>query len=333
MIFISLISLFPLQFIDGFESKTTFILLLVQYQLSIGLFYLLIIKGNIMKKNLLFFGALVSAFLLASCSGGSKSKAPVASTADIENATEVIKYYNTSLGVLKDMVKEKDVNAVLDYMEQKGKVPALTAIAPPAVVAKDSATVMNPGDYFNRETRQNLVQNYAGLFKARAEFYANFDTYLSYLKKKDVTKAKQLLDANYQLSTQMSEYKQNVFDILSPFTEQAEQVLLAESPLKEQIMTVRKMSATMQSILNLYARKHMMDGPRIDLKVAELTKQLDAAKKLPAVNGHESEMKSYQTFLSQVEIFIKQVQKAREKGEYSDADYDMLTSAYETSII
>ena len=286
-----------------------------------------------MKKNLLFFGALVSAFLLASCSGGSKSKAPVASTADIENATEVIKYYNTSLGVLKDMVKEKDVNADLDYMERKGKVAALTAIAPPAVVAKDSATVMNPGDYFNGETRQNLVQNYAGLFKARAEFYANFDTYLSYLKKKDVTKAKQLLDANYQLSTQMSEYKQNVFDILSPFTEQAEQVLLADSPLKEQIMSVRKMSATMQSILNLYARKHMMDGPRIDLKVTELTKQLDAAKKLPAVNGHESEMKSYQTFLSQVETFIKQVQKAREKGEYSDADYDMLTSAYETSII
>lgn len=66
-------------------------------------------------------GALVSAFLLASCSGGDKSKAPVVSTADIENAAEVIKYYNTSLGVLKDMVKEKDVNAVLDYMEQKGK--------------------------------------------------------------------------------------------------------------------------------------------------------------------------------------------------------------------
>lgn len=76
-----------------------------------------------MKKNLLLVGALVSAFLLASCSGGDKSKAPVVSTADIENAAEVIKYYNTSLGVLKDMVKEKDVNAVLDYMEQKGKKP------------------------------------------------------------------------------------------------------------------------------------------------------------------------------------------------------------------
>ena len=91
-----------------------------------------------MKKNLLLVGALVSAFLLASCSGGDKSKAPVVSTADIENAAEVIKYYNTSLGVLKDMVKEKDVNAVLDYMEQKGKTPALSAIVPPAVVSKDS---------------------------------------------------------------------------------------------------------------------------------------------------------------------------------------------------
>ncbi|MCZ2568517.1 hypothetical protein CQW37_01015 [Bacteroides fragilis] len=286
-----------------------------------------------MKKNLLLVGALVSAFLLASCSGGDKSKAPVVSTADIENAAKVIKYYNTSLGVLKDMVKEKDVNAVLDYMEQKGKAPALSAIVPPAVVSKDSAIVLNPGNCFNEETRQNLKQNYTGLFQARTEFYANFDTYLSYLKKKDVTNAKKLLDVNYQLSTQMSEYKQNIFDILSPFTEQAELVLLVDNPLKAQIMSVRKMSSTMQSILNLYARKHRMDGPRIDLKVAELTQQLDAAKKLPVVNGHEGEMKSYQAFLSQVETFIKQVKKVREKGEYSDADYDMLTSAFETSII
>ena len=249
------------------------------------------------------------------------------------DAAEVIKYYNTSLGVLKDMVKEKDVNAVLDYMEQKGKAPALSAIVPPAVASKDSAIVLNPGNCFNEETRQNLKQNYTGLFQARTEFYANFDTYLSYLKKKDVTNAKKLLDVNYQLSTQMSEYKQNIFDILSPFTEQAELVLLVDNPLKAQIMSVRKMSSTMQSILNLYARKHRMDGPRIDLKVAELTQQLDAAKKLPVVNGHEGEMKSYQAFLSQVETFIKQVKKVREKGEYSDADYDMLTSAFETSII
>ena len=132
----------------------------------------------------------------------------------------------------------------------------------------------------------------------------------------------------------MAEYKMNVFDILSPFTEQAEQVLLADSPLKEQIMSVRKMASTMQSIINLYARKHVvMETARIDLKIAELTGQLEAARKLPVVAGRENDMKAYQAFLAQVETFIKQAQKVREKGEYTDADYEMLTSAYETSVI
>ena len=66
--------------------------------------------------------------------------------------------------------------------------------------------------------------------------------------------------------------------------EQAEQVLLADSPLKEQIMSVRKMASTMQSIINLYARKHVvMETARIDLKIAELTRQLEVARKLPDV--------------------------------------------------
>ena len=170
-----------------------------------------------MRKNLLCFAALISAFLFASCSGGSKSKSVSATTADVENAAEVIQYYNTSLNVLSNMVKEKDVNAVLGYMEQKGKVPTVLAIAPPAVSEKDTLALMNPGSCFNEATRQNLKQSYVGLFNARTKFYANFDRYLSYLKAKDYSKADKLLDVNYQLSKEMAEYKQNVFDILSPF--------------------------------------------------------------------------------------------------------------------
>lgn len=140
-----------------------------------------------MRKNLLLFGALIGAFLLASCSGGNKSQSTTSvSTGDVENAMEVVKYYNTSLSVLKDVVNEKDVNAVLGYMEQKGKAPALTPITPPAISEKDTVMLMNPGTCFNEETRQNLKQNYAGLFRSRAQFYSNFNTYLSYLKTKDL---------------------------------------------------------------------------------------------------------------------------------------------------
>lgn len=287
-----------------------------------------------MKKNLLLVGALVSAFLFASCSGGSKSKeTSTVTTSEMENATEVVKYYGLSLSVLRSMVVEKNVNAVLGYMEQEGKAPVVPAIAPPAISQKDSAALMQPGSYFNEATQANLKQNFAGLFKSRTQFYANFDTYLSYLKAKDLANAKKLLDVNTQLSTEMTEYKQNIFDILSPFTEQAEEILLADNPLKDQVMAVRKMSATMQSIVNLYAGKYIMDGTRIDLKTTELIAQLKAAKELPAVTGHEADMKSFQAFLGQVDSFIKKVQQARQKGTYSEQDYDDLVSAYGIGII
>ena len=145
-------------------------------------------------------------------------------------------------------------------------------------------------------------------------------------KKAETTK---LLEENYQLSIAMSEYKQVIFDILSPLTEQAEKELLADEPLKDQIMAMRKMSGTVQSIMNLYSRKHVMDGMRIDVKMAELKKELEAAKKLPAVTGYDEELKNYQSFLSSVESFMKDMQKARDKGAYSDADYNAMSDAYE----
>lgn len=152
---------------------------------------------------------------------------------------------------------------------------------------------------------------------------------MTYKKAKDTAKTSQLLDENYRLSIELSEYKQLIFDTLAPFVEQSEKELLADEPLKDQVMAMRKMSSTVQSILNLYSRKHLMDGARIDLKMAELRKQLEAAKKLPSVAGYDKEMKTYQDFLSTVESFMKDMQKARDKGKYSDEEYSSMMDAYE----
>lgn len=288
-----------------------------------------------MKKKLVWWsGMVLSILLLASCMGGNKKTTEVTySKTEIENANSVIKYYDTALKLLKNMVKEKDINAVLGYMEQQGKVPSIPAITPPAVSEKELSVLMNPGGYFNAETQQNLKKNFSGLFSARSKFYANFDQYLSDIKSKNNSQAKGLLDTGYQLSTEMSEYKQNIFDILSPFTEEAQKIILVDNPLKEQMVAMRKMELNMQSIVSLYGRKHAMDGTRIDLKTAELTHEWEAAKKLPVVTGYDAEMKSFQKFLNQVGDFINQVHKVRQKAIFSDADYDMLSSAYETSII
>ena len=103
-----------------------------------------------MKKRILLLGALVGAFLLASCSGGNKKQvASSATPEELDDASKVINYYHTSLIVLRHVANAKDINAVLGYMEQTGKVPEVAPIAPPEVSVRDTAELMNPGVYFN----------------------------------------------------------------------------------------------------------------------------------------------------------------------------------------
>ena len=278
-----------------------------------------------MGKNLLVLSVWVSVLMLASCVG-SKKETVTYTPEEIADAGQVMKYYDASLALLKNMVKERDVNAVLGYMEQKTEVPMFSYIMSPVISKKDSVEVMLPGECFGADVRQNLIQNYAELFQSRNQFYANFNKYLSLLKEKKTEGMVDLLNDNYELSVVMSECKQNIFDILSPIASNAQRVLLAENPVKEQIIAMKSMSTTMQSIINLYARKHVEDKSRLDLKIMELRLQLDAAEKLPVVKGHEEESEKFKDFLSKTEGFLKIVQDARQKNSYADEDFEEISS-------
>lgn len=278
-----------------------------------------------MGKNLLVLSVWVSVLMLASCVGGKKETVTY-TPEEIADAGQVMKYYDASLALLKNMVKERDVNAVLGYMEQKTEVPMFSYIMSPVISKKDSAEVMLPGECFGADVRQNLIQNYAELFQSRNQFYANFNKYLSLLKEKKTEGMADLLNDNYELSVVMSECKQNIFDMLSPIASNAQRVLLAENPVKEQIIAMKSMSTTMQSIINLYARKHVEDKSRLDLKIMELRLQLDAAEKLPVVKGHEEESEKFKDFLSKTEGFLKIVQDARQKNSYADEDFEEISS-------
>lgn len=278
-----------------------------------------------MGKNLLVLSVWVSVLMLASCVG-SKKETVTYTPEEIADAGQVMKYYDASLALLKNVVKERDVNAVLGYMEQKTEVPMFSYIMSPVISKKDSAEVMLPGECFGADVRQNLIQNYAELFQSRNQFYANFNKYLSLLKEKKTEGMADLLNDNYELSVVMSECKQNIFDILSPIASNAQRVLLAENPVKEQIIAMKSMSTTMQSIINLYARKHVEDKSRLDLKIMELRLQLDAAEKLPVVKRHEEESEKFKDFLSKTEGFLKIVQDARQKNSYADEDFEEISS-------
>lgn len=185
-----------------------------------------------MKKNLLLYGVFLCALSLSSCSSNTKNKQVVDSGMNVDSANEVIKYYDTSLRVLKNLVNENDIKAVLGYLDQQGNVDSLPSMKMPVVVSPDTVFVAKPGNYFNEDERQNLEDNYTRLFRSVSAFYENYETYRIYMKNKEYKQdnyalADKIRKEELLLSIALSEYKQVIFDILSPIVEGAKTSLAA----------------------------------------------------------------------------------------------------------
>ena len=188
-----------------------------------------------MKKNLLLYGVFLCALSMSSCSGSSKSSHVMdSSSMSVENANEVMKYYDTSLKILKDLVNENEIKAVLGYLDQKMPVDSLPVVSQPVVSVQDTVFVSNPGNYFNENDRQNLKENYGRLFRSISAFYENYKTYRLYMqdqsyKKDNNALADKIRKEELLLSIALSEYKQVIFDILTPMVEGAKITL---TPIK-----------------------------------------------------------------------------------------------------
>ena len=165
-----------------------------------------------MKKNLLLYGVFLCALSMSSCSGGSKSSHVMdSSSMSVENA-----------------------KAVLGYLDQKMPVDSLPVVSQPVVSVQDTVFVSNPGNYFNENDRQNLKENYGRLFRSISAFYENYKTYRLYMqdqsyKKDNNALADKIRKEELLLSIALSEYKQVIFDILTPMVEGAKITL---TPIK-----------------------------------------------------------------------------------------------------
>ena len=120
---------------------------------------------------------------LSSCSGNAKNKEMTDNGMSMESANEVIRYYDTSLKVLKDLINGDSIKAILGYIDKTEGTDMLPIVPQPAL-------------YGGQSLSEN---NYTIANKIRKE---------------------ELL-----LSIALSEYKQMIFDILTPTVESAKTVL------------------------------------------------------------------------------------------------------------
>ena len=104
----------------------------------------------------------------------------------------------------------------------------------PIFSVQDTVFVSNPGNYFSENDRQNLKENYGRLFRSISAFYENYKTYRLYMqdqsyKKDNNALADKIRKEELLLSIALSEYKQVIFDILTPIVEGAKITL---TPIK-----------------------------------------------------------------------------------------------------
>ena len=184
-----------------------------------------------MKKNLLLYGVFLCALSVSSCSGNPKNNQTVDTRSmSAKNANEVMKYYDTSLKVLKSLVNEDEIKTVLGYLDRRIASDSLPALTQPVISAQDTVFADHPGDYFNEEDRKNLKENYGRMFRSISAFYENYNTYRVYMQNKAYEKDKYALADKIRkeellLSIALSEYKQVIFDILTPVVEGAKTAL------------------------------------------------------------------------------------------------------------
>lgn len=193
-----------------------------------------------MKKNLLLYGVFLCALSVSSCSGSKNNRAVDDDSMSVENANEVIRYYDTSSRVLKDLVNEKEIKVILGYLDRKVSADSLPVLSKPVITTKDSILVVNPGDYFNEEERRNLEENYGRLFRSISAFYKNYEIYRTYMldngyKKDNYALADKIRKEELLLSVALSEYKQVIFGILTPIMEGAKTVVTSMEGVKKKM--------------------------------------------------------------------------------------------------
>ena len=153
--------------------------------------------------------SVVSLLLLASCGGKGKDAASM--DYGLEEANEVISYYNTSIDITKKMVDMGEISKIIDYMQKNGKTLVAPVVIRTPVSATDTTALLNPGDCFPSSAADSLKMYYRRFFDVSKRLYANYDTYRAYIKAEDYK------DDNYAKGNEICKEEKELADSRTSF--------------------------------------------------------------------------------------------------------------------
>lgn len=286
-------------------------------------------------KQFRLFAALIAASLFISCGGGSGSSSSGGSVDNKQDASNIIEYYNTAIGMFRNAPNADKYQDVIKYMEANGRsITSPLLIAPTAF--RDSAKLINPGTYFSKEQRDTLQMAFREFVQGHKDFVKNYDTFKEYKKAEDYkddnwAKGKQLAQENADIFARMQSAKEAVYGIIVPLADDAEMLLMDDNPLKAHIMHAKQIFASMDELMD-EAAAEKVNMEAIDASYTKLEGQVQAGREIPAVADMDREMRYYSEYLDQVEKFMGIVRKARRNSRFTDSVYRDMQSEYRSVV-
>ena len=115
-----------------------------------------------MKKEFIIVWRLfLGALSLSSCSGNAKNKEMTDNGMSMESANEVIRYYDTSLKVLKDLINGDSIKAILGYIDKTEGTDMLPYCSTNRLYMKDRAYLKDNYTIANKIRKRGTPVKYS----------------------------------------------------------------------------------------------------------------------------------------------------------------------------
>lgn len=270
-----------------------------------------------MKRKLFLLAIFASSLLLASCGGNGSGP-----RSDAADSREIIGYYNKALEVFRYGYTAEKAGEVFEYMDNKGRALVAPIIIQPNMY-RDSAVMTAPGDCFGKAAGDSLTALFREYYAASERIDKNYAAFKAYLKAEDYkdddwAEGKRLAQQTREAAERIADARGQILGIISGPADEAEMVLMKDNPFKEHVMLSKKIFARMEKVMETVSAEEV-DEKALTADYSALEQLVKEGRELPAVKDRESEMRSYNEYLDEVDGFLGEVRKARREGRYTES--------------
>lgn len=270
---------------------------------------------------------------LFSCGGG--GIAGIGQKNKEQEASEIIKYYNTTLDVFRNQ-DVSDWEKVIKYMKKKGARNSFAPIFHQIRAYSDSTEMLHPGKCFSEGTRDTLRAAFRSFYDASLQFGQNYKEFQSYVKAEDYkddkwAKGDRLIAENEELLDLSLISKRVIQSIVNPLADEAELLLLDDNPAKEYILLSKDIFEQMDLIYD-YITEDRVNPELVTIAYESLEGLVEKGKGLPEVEGQPRKKEYYDRYLTAVEKYMGVVRKARRDNKYTSRVVSDLESDYKSAV-